>query len=162
MATVKNGDFVQVHYSGALENGDVFDSSEGRGPLEFQAGGGGIISGFNDAVLGMEVNEEKKVVLTPDEAYGQLREDLKREFPVALLKGENVEVGQILRFSSPGGPVSGTVLEVTADKFRVDFNHPLAGKTLVFTITVAGISDHPTQGSCSCGCSAADCDTTCG
>ena len=160
MAKVKNGDFVQVNYIGALENGEVFDSSEGNGPLEFQAGGGGIIPGFNDAVLGMEVNEEKKVVLTPDEAYGDLREDLKREFPIDMLGGEKVEVDQMLRFSSPHGPVSGKVLEVAADKFIVDFNHPLAGKTLIFTITVAGISDQPTQSSCSCGCSSTDCGTS--
>jgi peptidylprolyl isomerase len=162
MTKVKQGDFVQVHYTGALENGEVFDSSDGRGPLEFQAGGGGIIPGFNDAVMGMAVNEEKKVVLPPDEAYGELRDDLKREFPIDMLGGEKVEVGQPLRFSSPHGPVSGKVLEVAPDKFLVDFNHPLAGKTLVFTITVAGISDQPTQSSCSCGCSSTDCGTTCG
>jgi len=162
MAKVKNGDFVQVHYTGALEDGDVFDSSEGRGPLEFQAGGGGIIPGFNKAVLGMEVNEEKQVVLTPDEAYGPPRDDLKREFPLEMLGGEKVEVGQVLRFSSPQGPLSGTVLEVAADKFHVDFNHPLAGKTLVFNLKLAGISDQPTQSTCSCGCSHTDCGDTCG
>lgn len=165
MSQVKNGDFVQVHYTGALENGDIFDSSDGRGPLEFQAGGGGIIPGFNDAVMGMKVDEEKKVVLPADEAYGQPREDLKREFPLDMLGGEKVEVGQVLRFSSPHGPISGAVLEVAADKFRMDFNHPLAGKTLIFTITVAGISDQPTQqaASCSCGCASTDnCGPTCG
>lgn len=162
MAKVKNGDFVQVHYTGALEDGDVFDSSEGRGPLEFQAGGGGVIPGFNDAVLGMEVNEEKQVVLTPDEAYGPLRDDLKREFPTEMLGGGKVEVGQVLRFSSPQGPLSGTVLEVAADKFQVDFNHPLAGKTLVFTIKLAGISDQPSQAICSCGCTSEGCGDTCG
>ena len=166
MAKVKNGDFVQVHYTGALENGDVFDSSEGRGPLEFQAGGGGIIPGFNDAVMGMELNEEKKVVLPPEAAYGELRDDLKREFPAEMLGDSKVEVGQTLRFSSPHGPVSGTVLDVAPEKFTVDFNHPLAGKTLVFTIKLAGISDQPSQSSCSCGCShdtcGPDCDNTCG
>ena len=162
MSTVKNGDFVQVHYTGALEDGDVFDSSDGRGPLEFQVGGGGVIPGFNDAVVGMQVNEEKKVVLTADDAYGQRRDDLRREFPTEMLGDSPVEVGQMLRFSSPGGPVSGTVLEVAADKFTVDFNHPLAGKNLVFTLTVAGISDQPTQTSCSCGCSAEDCGPDCG
>jgi len=161
MAKVKNGDFVQVHYTGALENGDVFDSSEGRTPLEFQAGGGGIIPGFNDAVLGMEVNEEKQVVLAPDEAYGELRDDLKRDFPAEMLGGSQVEAGQTLRFSSPQGPISGKVLDVAEDKFTVDFNHPLAGKTLVFTIKLAGISDQPTQSACSCGCSHESCGETC-
>jgi peptidylprolyl isomerase len=157
MAKVKNGDYVQVHYTGALENGDVFDSSDGRGPLEFQAGGGMVIPGFNDAVMGMEIHEEKKVVLNPDQAYGERRDDMEREFATEMLGGQKVEVGQMLQFSSPRGPMPAQVLEVTEDKFKVDFNHPLAGKTLVFTIKLAGISDQPTQQTCGCGCSSTDC-----
>ena len=157
MSKVKNGDFVQVHYTGALENGDVFDSSDGRGPLEFQTGSGMVIPGFNDAVMGMAVDEEKKVVLPPDQAYGQRRDDMEREFDTEMLGGQKVEVGQMLQFSSPRGPMPAKVLDVAADKFKVDFNHPLAGQTLVFTIKVAGISDQPTQQSCSCGCTSTDC-----
>ncbi|MBI4644476.1 MAG: peptidylprolyl isomerase [Deltaproteobacteria bacterium] len=162
MAKVKNGDYVQVHYTGALENGDVFDSSDGRGPLEFQAGGGMVIPGFNDAVMDMEIHEEKQVVLNPDQAYGERRDDMEREFSTEMLGGQKVEVGQMLQFSSPRGPMPGQVLEVTEDKFKVDFNHPLAGKTLVFTIKLAGISDQPTQQACGCGCSSTDCGTSCG
>lgn len=163
MSKVKEGDFVQVHYTGTFESGEVFDSSDNHGPLEFQAGGGGILPGFNDAVIGMAVDEEKKVTLAPDDAYGEFRDDLKREFPVDMLGGEKVVEGQMLRFSSPHGPVSGTVLAVGADKFQVDFNHPLAGKTLIFNIKVAGISDQPTQASCGCGCSSTDCNpSSCG
>jgi peptidylprolyl isomerase len=167
MAKVKNGDFVQLHYTGTLEDDSVFDSSEGRGPLEFQVGGGGIIHGFNDAVLDMEVNEEKKVVLPPGEAYGEYREDMKREFPKDMLGDHPIEVGQPLRFSSPHGPVTGTVLAIGPDKFEVDFNHPLAGKTLNFQIKLVGISDAPTQqqgcscssSSCSSGCDSPGCDS---
>ena len=162
MRKVKTGDFVQLHYTGTLEDDTVFDSSDGRGPLEFQVGGGGIIAGFNDAVMDMAVNEEKKVILSPDEAYGPPRDDLKRDFPKTMLGDMQVEVGQDLRFSSPHGPISGKVVSIEADKFIVDFNHPLAGKTLAFQIKVVGISDTPTQASCSCGCSPDDCGTTCG
>ena len=130
MSKVKNGDFVQLHYTGTLEDGSVFDSSDGRPPLEFQVGAGGIIQGFNDAVIDMALHEEKKVVLAPDQAYGDPKEDLKRDFPASMLEGHPVEVGQQLRFSSPHGPVSGTVLSIEPEKFVVDFNHPLAGKTL--------------------------------
>ncbi len=162
MRKVKNGDFVQLHYTGTLEDDTIFDSSDGRGPLEFKVGGGGIIAGFNNAVMDMAVNEEKKVALTPDEAYGQLRDDLKREFPKTMLGDMQIEIGQNLRFSSPQGPISGQVVAIEGDKFMVDFNHPLAGKTLAFQIKVVGISDTPTQASCSCGCSPDDCGTTCG
>jgi peptidylprolyl isomerase len=161
MSKIKNGDFVQLHYTGTLQDGTVFDSSEGRNPLEFQVGGGGIIQGFNDAVLDMAIHEEKKVVLDPDQAYGHPRDDLKREFPASMLEGHQIEVGQQLRFSSPQGPVSGTVLSLDPDKFVVDFNHPLAGQTLEFMIKVVGISDKPTQpqGGCSPASCSAGCDS---
>jgi peptidylprolyl isomerase len=161
MRKIKNGDFVQLHYTGTLEDGTVFDSSEGRNPLEFQVGGGGIIQGFNDAVVDMGVNEEKKVVLSPDQAYGQPREDLKREFPASMLEGHQIEEGQQLRFSSPHGPVSGTVLNIQPDKFLVDFNHPLAGQTLEFMIKVVGISDTATQPQAGCGCTPSSCSSGC-
>jgi peptidylprolyl isomerase len=161
MRKVKTGDFVQLHYTGTLEDDTVFDSSDGRGPLEFQVGAGDVIPGFNNAVMDMAVHDEKKVTLPPDEAYGPPRDDLQREFPTEMLGEMQIEVGQQLRFSSPRGPVSGTVLAVEADRFTVDFNHPLAGKTLNFQIKVVGISDSPTQASCACGCSPSDCGTTC-
>jgi peptidylprolyl isomerase len=161
MRKVKNGDFVQLHYTGTLEDGTVFDSSEGRNPLEFQVGGGGIIQGFNDAVVDMGINEEKKVVLSPDQAYGQPRDDLKREFPTSMLEGHQIEAGQQLQFSSPHGPVSGTVLNIQPDKFQVDFNHPLAGQTLEFMIKIVGISDTPTQPQAGCGCTPSSCSSGC-
>jgi peptidylprolyl isomerase len=166
MAKVKNGDYVQLHYTGSLEDGTVFDTSRDREPLEFLVGGGGIIAGFNDAVIGMEVEGEKLVTLTPEQAYGERREDLKREFPKSMLGDYQIEVGQELRFSSPHGPVTGKVLAIEADKFLVDFNHPLAGKTLLFQIKVVGITDQPTQQpACACSSSAGDpssCGPDCG
>ncbi len=164
MAKVKDGDFVQLHYTGSLEDGTVFDSSADREPLEFQVGAGGIIAGFNDAVIDMEVNGEKDVTLTPDQGYGELRDDLKREFPKDMLGDNQIEVGQELRFASPRGPVFGKVLAVEPDKFVVDFNHPLAGKTLLFQIKLMGITDQPTQQAAGgCSCSSGSCDSgSCG
>jgi peptidylprolyl isomerase len=159
MAIAKNGDFVQLHYTGSLEDGTIFDSSLDREPLEFQVGGGGIIQGFNDAVVGMEVESEKEVTLPPDQGYGDLRDDLKREFPNSMLGEHKIEVGQELRFSSPHGPVQGKVLDIQPDKFLVDFNHPLAGKTLLFKIKLVGITDQPTQSQGGCSCSSGSCDT---
>jgi peptidylprolyl isomerase len=165
MRKVKEGDFVQVHYTGTLEDGSVFDSSQGRQPLEFQAGGQGIIAGFNNAVMDMAVDEVKEVTLPPEEAYGQPSAEAQREFPCDMLGEMKIAVGQDLMFSTPRGPVSGKVLEVGPDTFLVDFNHPLAGKTLKFEIRVVGISDHPTQVGCGCGatgCDPGDCGPNCG
>jgi peptidylprolyl isomerase len=117
-------------------------------------GSGSIIQGFNAAVVDMQIDEEKKVTLSPEEAYGPRREDLQRDFPKEMLGDTNIEVGQELRFTSPRGPIIGKVLAIEEEKFRVDFNHPLAGKTLKFQIKVEGITAAPTQGcaqGCSCG-----------
>jgi peptidylprolyl isomerase len=162
MPTVNAGQFVQVHYTGSLEDGTVFDSSEGRVPLEFQAGRGMVIPGFDKAVLGMKLNEEKQITLTKDQAYGDPREDLKREFPTSMLGGEEVKAGRELWFNSPRGPVNGKVLAIDAEKFTVDFNHPLAGKSLHFSIRVVGISDTPTQASCTCSTDSGEKPSGCG
>ena len=164
MQKVKNGDFVQVHYTGMLDDQSVFDSSDGRGPMEFQVGAGAIIPGFNDAVLNMAIDEEKTVTIAPEQAYGYPNEEAKRDFPTEMLGDRQVEVGEVLRLSSPHGPVSGKVIELGPEKFIVDFNHPLAGLTLTFKVKVAGISDTPTQvsGGCSCGHSPSDCGSSCG
>ncbi len=154
---VKAGQYVQVHYIGTLDDGTVFDNSQGREPLEFQVGSQHVIAGFDSAVMGMAINEEKKFRLTAEEAYGQPRDEMKREFPPSVLGEQKVSAGEELWFSSPHGPVPGKVVSVDDDKLVMDFNHPLAGKDLTFQIKVVGISDEPTQTSgCSCGC---DCST---
>jgi peptidylprolyl isomerase len=164
MEKINSGQFAQVHYTGKLVDGTVFDSSEGRQPLEFQVGGGQVIPGFDQAVQGMKINEEKKFLLSSDEAYGPVREDLKRDFPRDMLGGQEVTEGQELWFKSPQGPVPGKILTMKPDTFTVDFNHPLAGKDLEFSIKLVGISNAPTQaqGGCACSCSSPAGDSGCG
>jgi peptidylprolyl isomerase len=160
MTQVKKGQFVQVHYTGRLDDGTIFDSSEGRQPLEFQARSGQVIPGFDNAVLGMAVDDEKTFNLSVDEAYGEERDDLKRDFPASMLEGQEVKEGQNLWFNTPNGPIQGKVLGVAAENFTVDFNHPLAGKNLEFNIKVVGISDQPLQKSgCACSSSEGGCST---
>ena len=161
MEKINTGQFAQVHYTGKLVDGTVFDSSEGRQPLEFQLGGGQVIPGFDKAVQGMEVNEEKNFTLTSDEAYGPVRDDLKKDFPKDMLGGQEVTEGQELWFKSPQGPVPGKIMALKPDTFTVDFNHPLAGKDLEFSIKLVGISNTPTQVQ-GCSCSAPSGDSGCG
>jgi len=153
MERIQEGQFAQVHYTGKLADGTVFDSSEGRQPLEFKVGSGQVIPGFEQAVQGMEVNEEKDFTLKSEEAYGPVRDDLKKDFPKDMLGEKDVDVGQELWFKTPQGPVPGRVLALETDTFTVDFNHPLAGRDLEFSVKLVGISDGPTQapqGGCSC------------
>jgi len=162
MEKIQLGQFAQVHYTGRLTDGTVFDTSEGRQPLEFKLGDGQVIPGFEQAVQGMALNEEKKFLLPVQEAYGPVREDLKRDFPRDMLGGKEVTVGQELMFRSPQGPVPGKVSALAADTFTVDFNHPLAGKDLEFSVKLVGISNSPTQTQASCSCSSSPSEGGCG
>ena len=161
MEKIQAGQFAQVHYTGKLSDGTIFDTSEGRQPLEFKLGSGQVIPGFEQAVQGMGLNEEKKILIASQEAYGPLREDLKRDFPKDMLGDQEVTEGQELWFKSPQGPVPGRILKLAGDTFTVDFNHPLAGKDLEFTLKLVGISNTPTQAQASCSCSS-EAQSSCG
>ena len=153
MEKVETGQFVSVHYKGTLQNGEVFDTSEGRHPLEVQIGAEQIISGFENALMGMSLNEKKVFTLDPEDAYGQKDESLNHSFPRADVPAEiNPEVGQTVALSSPEGrQVPALITEVDDEKVVVDLNHPLAGQTLTFDIEVVGISATATQDPAKCG-----------
>ena len=160
MQKVENGMFVSVHYTGTLDNGDQFDTSQGRPPLEFKAGAGQMIKGFDAQVLGMSLNEKKTFTLAPEEAYGERNEEYMHEFPRSEMPAEiNPEVGQTLALTSPEGQhIPARVAAVDDEKVTVDLNHPLAGQSLTFQVEVVGISDTPTQAPAGCG---GDCSSGC-
>lgn len=153
MNKVKNGHYVSVHYKGTLENGEVFDTSEGRHPMEVEMGAGQIITGFERVLMGMALNEKKVFTLEPEEAYGHRDESLTHSFDRSEIPAEmEIEVGQTVALSSPEGQqVPAQIVEADDQKVVVDLNHPLAGKTLTFDIEVVGISDTPTQQPAGCG-----------
>jgi peptidylprolyl isomerase len=161
MEKIQNGQYAQVHYTGKLSDGTIFDSSEGRQPLEFKVGSGQVIPGFDQAIEGMEVNEEKQFLLKSEEAYGPVRDDLRKDFPRDMLGEKEVKVGEELWFKTPQGPVPGKILNLETDTFTVDFNHPLAGRDLEFSVKLVGISESPTQVQEGCSCSSAG-GGTCG
>lgn len=137
----KHGDTVEVHYTGTLEDGTVFDSSLEREPLEFTLGEGKMIPGFEEAVRGMQVGQSKTVTITADKAYGPHRDDrillIKRE---QLPEDLNPEVGQRLQMRQTEGPtIPVIVTEVFETAIVVDANHPLAGKDLTFEIELLEI-----------------------
>lgn len=131
------GDTVSVHYRGTLDDGSEFDSSEGREPLTFEIGSGQVITGFDAAVTGLAVGETRTVRMTPDEAYGELSDDMIIDVPLSDLP-EGVAVGDEL-VSPQGARV--LVLEVGTDSAKIDMNHPLAGEALTFEITLVSIDD---------------------
>ena len=163
MRTVKEGDLVTVHYTGTLENGEVFDSSEGKEPLNFQVGSGMVIQGFNDAIVGMAEGEEKEFTLSPEQAYGYRDERLVKDVPKQMLGGKfEPEVGMMLAIQmEDGSRVPAMITEVKDDSIIIDLNPPLAGKTLNFKVKVVKISDAPQSFGCS-SCSSCDPTKGCG
>ena len=139
---VKKGDKVKVEYKGTLDDGAVFDTSEGKAPIEFEVGAKKVIPGFDNAVVGMEKGEEKEVKIKPEEAYGILRPDLVKKIPRTVLpKDQEPKPGMMLMMTTPDGKQFPTRLtEVTDKEVTLDLNHPLAGKTLNFKIKLVDIS----------------------
>ncbi|HPF86009.1 hypothetical protein SDC9_55150 [bioreactor metagenome] len=137
----EKGKKIRVHYTGTLSDGEVFDSSRGRSPLEFTVGAGQMIPGFDKGVEGMRVGEERTLVLPPDLAYGTKRND--RVFSVSRdVMPENYEpsVGDSLQMMTRGGtPMSVTVTSVGEDSVELDANHRLAGKELTFKVELMEI-----------------------
>ncbi|MDJ0722459.1 MAG: peptidylprolyl isomerase [Desulfobacterales bacterium] len=153
MQKVEKGLYVSVHYKGTLDNGDVFDSSEGRMPLEVQMGAGQLIKGFEAALDDMVLNEKKTFTLTPEEAYG-LRDDKRmHHFPRNEVPPEmEPQVGQAIALTSPDGrQIPARIAAVDDQQITVDLNHPLAGQALTFDIEVVGISPTATQEHAGCG-----------
>lgn len=141
MTQVKNGDTVGIHYTGTLNDGTVFDSSEGRDPLAFQVGSGQIIPGLDVAIPGMAVGDKKVVNVPCDEAYGQMNPSMRQEVPRAEIPAEiPTEIGSRLQMQAQNGQVIPVVVVDANDStITLDANHPLAGQDLTFAIELVSI-----------------------
>ena len=141
MTQVKTGDTVRIHYTGTLENGETFDTSAGRDPLEFVVGGGQIIPGLDKALPGMTVGESKTVPVPCAEAYGAADPAARQDVPRETIPAEiPVEPGLQLQMQTQTGQVIPvTVVEVTEQVVVLDANHPLAGKDLTFQIELVAV-----------------------
>lgn len=141
MQQAKKGDTIKVHYHGKLTNGNTFDSSEGREPLEFEIGGGMVIAGFDEGVTGMTIGEKKTIHIPSDQAYGPKQEEMIMEFPKDRFPADMVpEVGMQLNMSNGSGqnfPV--VITAIKEESVILDANHPLAGEDLVFDLELVAI-----------------------
>lgn len=141
MQNVETGNTVKVHYTGKLENGQVFDSSANREPLEFVIGKGQMIPGFESGILGMALNEKKTIKIGANEAYGPVREELFFDVKKEQLPAEiKPEIGmELVSKNQDGSEARVIVTEVKEDDITIDANHPLAGKDLTFDVEVIEI-----------------------
>jgi peptidylprolyl isomerase len=138
---IEAGNTVKVHYKGTLEDGSVFDSSEGRDPIEFEMGSGALIPGFEAAVAKMEIDETRSVTIPSAEAYGDVNEDMVGEIPRTNLPDDiEPEVGMVLSMQSPDGEMPVRVVAVDEGNLTLDANHPLAGQNLTFELTLIEVN----------------------
>lgn len=141
MATAEQGDTVRVEYTGKLQDGTVFDSSEDTEPLEFTLGDEAVIPGFEEAVDGLEEGESVTTTLEPEMAYGERRDDLVFQVDRSDIRDDiELEVGDELEIHGrDGNTFPALVQELGDDKVTLDANHPLAGRTLVFEIELVEV-----------------------
>ncbi|MBE9099624.1 FKBP-type peptidyl-prolyl cis-trans isomerase [Vacuolonema iberomarrocanum] len=138
---VAPGKTVKVHYKGTLDDGSIFDTSEGRDPLEFQVGSGQVIPGFDAAIQNMDEGATETITIPSAEAYGEVREDMIATIPHEQFPdGLNPEVGQTLQLKTPDGALPVRVVDVQNEGVTIDGNHPLAGQNLTFELTVVGVA----------------------
>ncbi len=139
MTGAKEGDKVKIHYKGTFEDGEVFDSSDGREPIEFTIGEHRVVPGFENAVVGMKVGDKKQIKLEPKDAYGEPYPEMIQDVPIEVLtqSGIKPEKGLVLGVSPPQAPgqqLRAKIVEVGERTVKLDMNHPLAGKTLNFEL----------------------------
>ena len=142
MQQVKSGDKVKVHYHGKLTNGETFDSSAGREPLEFEVGSGMVIKGFDDGITGMQVGEKKTINIPFHEAYGPKNPEMIIEMPKDRFpKDMEIETGMPLAMNDgQGQQFQVIIVEIKDDLVMLDANHPLAGEDLVFDLELVDIA----------------------
>ena len=137
---IEAGKTVKVHYKGTLDDGTVFDSSEGRDPIEFEIGSGQVIPGFDSAVAGLEPGQSETINIPSAEAYGEPRDEMVGQIPRTELPDDmEPAVDMVLSMQSPEGEMPVRIVEVAADTVTLDANHPLAGQDLTFELTLVEV-----------------------
>ena len=141
MQIAKKGDKVKIHYHGTLENGQVFDSSLERSPLEFELGSGMVIPGFDNGVMGMQVGEKKQIHIPFNEGYGPVNNEMIFEFPKTNFPPDlKPEIGlQLTMNNQDGQQFLVTIVDVKEEVVILDANHMLAGKNLIFDLELINI-----------------------
>jgi peptidylprolyl isomerase len=142
MAQAKAGDTVQVHYTGKLDDGTVFDSSVGGEPIEFVLGEHHVIPGFEDGVMGMEIGETKTVLIPCDQAYGPRMDEMILVIPREQVPPHiTLELGEMLELGQPSGETIAVQITALTDAIvTLDGNHPLAGEDLTFDLELTSIT----------------------
>lgn len=141
--TIAQHKVVTIHYKVSdLENDEVIDSSENGEPMTYLHGARNIIPGLEQALEGKTEGDELEVTIPPAEAYGERTDDRVQQVPMEAFQGmEKVEPGMAVTAQTEQGQINLVVAAVEGDMVTVDANHPLAGKSLKFNVTIAEVRD---------------------
>jgi FKBP-type peptidyl-prolyl cis-trans isomerase 2 len=148
MRKVQQGDQVVIEYEGKLQDGEIVESSADTGPAEFTVGTGAMHPGFEKALIGMSEGEEKSIVLAPEEAFGPKDETLLHTVSRSVF-GEKIQpkpgmvLGMTVEKNGQPQKIPALVTAVAGEDIILDFNHPLAGKTIYYTLTLKTIKNQP-------------------
>lgn len=137
---IRRGSRVTVHFSLLLESGEEVDSTRRSRPATFDMGDGSLLPGFETALLGMKAGDDAQIMLEPADAFGERAPENVRVFPVEKFSGMTLEPGLVVSFASSDGELPGVVRSVSGDAAEVDFNHPLAGRRIIFDVTVLAVA----------------------
>ncbi len=140
MNTIKKDSKVAIHYTLTVE-GQIADSSQGRGPLEYTQGAGQIIIGLEEALEGLKAGDKKSVDIEAKKAYGEVNPEAKRRVAKSAISNiDTLKVGDIVGASANGHTFRARISEITDKDVELDFNHPLAGKTLHFDVEIVSVN----------------------
>jgi len=141
MATAKEGSKVKILLEGKLEDGTVFDKTDKNRPIEFIVGKGKLLPKIENAIKGMKAGGKKSIKLKPGEAFGERRKELIKDIPRAAIKlNKEPKAGDTLLLRTPDGRAfPATIVKVEKETFKIDINHPLAGKNVIITIEVLAV-----------------------
>ncbi len=140
--TVSPNRIVSMEYTLFVDDNKILETTKGKKPMTFVQGRGQILKGLEEKIDGMRIGEKKTVILKPEEGYGKIRDDFFSQVPIEKLPGENVAEGDVLMVTGKDGkPVQCRVTAISEDKALLDFNHPLAGKTLRYRLKIIDVKD---------------------
>ena len=138
--TIGPGRKVTMHFAIKLEDGQIIDSNFDKAPVEFEVGDGNIPEGFESALTGLKVGDHVELTIAPERGFGQHNPSNIQRMKRSDFKDMDLEPGLVVSFQEPGGEIPGVVVEFDDTNVSIDFNHPLAGKTLTFEVKVLGIN----------------------
>ena len=139
--TIGPGRKVTMHFAIKLEDGQIIDTNFDKNPVEFEVGDGNIPEGFEAALTGLKVGDHVELTIAPERGFGQHNPSNIQRMKRSDFKDMDLEPGLVVSFQEPGGEIPGVVVEFDDANVSVDFNHPLAGKTLTFEVKVLEVTE---------------------